>query len=178
MRSKISDQQWRRESSSIQAKIWRAPSRDYTPSMTHYPYWHPMQAHFRTRKCKQIIPRNLNTQARIKFVAKGGEKLRDKADIFELYHTIKRVVDLKAKDECKKRQAQNNHQGNNSQSNQSKKGGLNQGVDQGSNKAGLTTCQIYGNHKWSKCPNNNANKDTNTETAKSKSTSKGVVRTL
>ncbi len=127
---------------------------------------------------KRIIPRNLNTQARIEFVAKGSEKLRDKADIFELCRTIERVVDLKAEDEREKRKAENNHQGNNSQSNQSNKGSVNQSTDQGGDKAGSTTCRIHGNHQWSECPNNKANKDTNTATAKSKSIAKGEVSSI
>ena len=61
---------------------------------------------------KRVIPKNLNTQARIELVAKGGKKFQEKADIFELCCEIKSIVELKAQDECKKREAQSDCQGN------------------------------------------------------------------
>ena len=44
---------------------------------------------------RKIIPKNLKPLARLKYLNKGGDELRDKEDIIELCSKISNILDVK-----------------------------------------------------------------------------------
>ncbi len=117
---------------------------------------------------KKIIPRNLSAKARAEFIVNGGDRMREKTDIMALSRRLEKLIDVKteaAQEERQERHGRNQRNGG-SRNNRSKAtASTNQGE-----KADPAICRIHGNHKWSECPNNKANKANKTGASTSKAT--------
>ena len=67
---------------------------------------------------RKVIPQTLKPQARLKYVDKGGNQLREQEDIFELCRTISDELSIKYEIQQHNNKSQNSNAGGNSTRNQ------------------------------------------------------------
>lgn len=118
---------------------------------------------------RKIIPRNLKTSARLKYLDKAGDELRDKEDIIALCARISYV--LSAEVEAERKRKQDERSRNNSGDNQNQNGNTNLS-DEEKEKRDSAPCRKHnGAHQWKDCPENWHNKNRHTHSSTTPTTS-------
>ena len=104
---------------------------------------------------RKIIPQNLKPAAKLKYLDKGGAKLREKDEVIELAREISEILDAEYEVEQARKQKQNNRNTHNHYGSQ----GDSQPAKE---KRDTAPCRKHdGKHKWKDCPDNWSNKDRN-----------------